>query len=107
MSDITTELLNLEELCRATRLSSEVIVEIVEQGIIEPLGSAPGSWQFDAQMVTITRKALRLHRDFDVDWPGIALALSLIDELEELRNRNKTLEQRLNRFLAASNSDRV
>lgn len=107
MTDITTELLNLEELCRATQLSSEVVIEIVELGIIEPFGKAPRSWQFNAHMVAITRRALRLHHDFETDWPGIALALSLIDELEELRNRNKALEQRLNRFLTVPDSDQV
>ena len=49
-------------------------------------------------MVVITRKALRLHRDLEIDWSGIAFALSLIDEIEQLREQNDCLSQRLSRF---------
>ncbi len=39
------------------------------------------------------------HRDFDIDWSGIPLYLDMINELEKLRSENRTLRQRLGRFL--------
>ena len=98
MNNTPIEQLNLEELCQATLITTEIVIEIVEHGIIEPDGNTPENWRFNAYMVTTARKALRLHNDLDVDWPGVALALSLIDELEQLRGQNKALKQRLSRF---------
>ena len=89
---------SLEDLCHATELSADIIIEIVEQGIVEPVGESPENWTFNTQMITVTKKAFRLHKDLDIDWSGIALAISLIDELELLRAENQRLQQRLNRF---------
>jgi chaperone modulatory protein CbpM len=46
-------------------------------------------------MLTVTKKACRLHNDLDIDWAGIALAISLLDELEQLRQENRELHRRL------------
>lgn len=98
MANIVTEYCGLEELCLATELSTDTIVEIVEQGIIAPTGHKPEDWVFTTHMIVTTKRAFRLHTDLDIDWAGIALALSLIDELEELRHENRRLLQQLSRF---------
>jgi len=94
-----TILFSLHELCCATQLSTQSVIEIVEQGIIEPRGDSPESWFFDTQMVVVTKRAQRLHADLEIDWSGIALALHLIEEVEQLRQENKRLQHRLERFL--------
>lgn len=91
--------IDLEELCEVTELPSNIVIEIVEQGIVEPAGDSPQDWVFNTQMISVTKKAVRLHRDLDIDWPGIALAISLIDEIEMLREENRDLLQRLRRFV--------
>ena len=92
MNNDLTEQLDLQELCQATSISAEIVIEIVEHGIIEPVGHSPEEWFFSPQMITTTRKAVRLHRDLEINWTGIALAVSLLDELEQLRDKNKALE---------------
>jgi len=62
-----------------------------------PSGDDPSNWYFTATMVCTARKAVRLHTDLDIDWAGIALALSLIEELQELREINQALERRIHR----------
>ncbi len=99
MADNNIEL-SLAELCRVTDLPSATVIEIVEQGIVEPIGSNPESWSFTIQMIIVTKKALRLHRDLGIDWSGIALALGLMDELEQLREENQRLQRRLSKFIA-------
>ena len=89
---------NFEELCHVTELSSNVIIEVVEHGIVEPEGNDPENWVFNAQMVIVTKKACRLHRDLGLDWPGTALAIALLDEVEQLRAENQRLHSRLERF---------
>lgn len=90
--------LNLEEFCQSAELPVEYLFEIVEQGIIEPRGAAPESWRFDTRALLIARRAARLRRDLDLEWPGIALALELLEELEQLRRENRQLRRRLGRF---------
>jgi len=98
MVDVNRVQLSLGELSQATELSSQVIIQIVEEGIVDAVGESPENWSFTIQAVPLAKRAYRLHKDLDVDWSGIALALSLIDELEELREENRRLQRRLNRF---------
>jgi chaperone modulatory protein CbpM len=39
-----------------------------------------------------------LQSDLQIDWAGVALALQLIDELEQLRAENSHLRRRLSRL---------
>lgn len=90
--------LSLEEFCQSAELPVEYLLEIVEHGIIEPRGPDPQSWRFDTRALLIARRATRLRRDLELEWPGIALALELLDELDQLRRENRRLRQRLGRF---------
>ena len=99
MTDILLIELNLEELCHTLGTPADIIVEIIEQGIIEPQGSAPESWVFDDRMLYRSQKALRLHQDLEIEWSGIALALNLLEEVEFLREDNKRLQRCLDRLL--------
>ena len=97
--DHNAQYLSLEEICFATQNPSQTIIEIVNQGIVEPEGSGPETWVFNTQMISVTKRACRLHRDLEIDWSGIALAISLIEELDQLRDENQRLRKRLERFL--------
>ncbi len=83
--------LTLVELCRICRLPSERLLELVEQGIVEPLGRDPEHWRFRGASVRRVRCALRLERDLGVNFAGAALALELLEELESLRARLERL----------------
>lgn len=80
--------LSLAELCRACRVPAEQIVELVSEGVIEPLGQGPRHWRFHAISVRRVQCALRLERDLGVNLAGAALALELLEELERLRRRH-------------------
>ena len=98
MSDTQSENLSLNEVCEITVISKDTIIKIVEHGIVEPQGREPESWKFDMPMLVTTRKAVRLYRDLEIDWSGIAFAIGLLDELEGLREENKYLLMRLSRY---------
>jgi chaperone modulatory protein CbpM len=97
--DLNAQYLSLEELCYATQNPFQTIIEIINHGIVEPEGTGPETWVFNTQIIRVAKKACRLHRDLGVDWSGIALAISLLDELDQLRNENQRLRKRLERFL--------
>ena len=89
--------LTLTELTQSVRLSTDTVITIVDCGIVEPRGEQPQQWLFEPQMVQMIQRACRLQRDLELDWPAVALALELIEDLERLREEN----QRLRRQLAA------
>ena len=86
--------LTLAEICRMCRLPAERIIELIDEGVVEPLGRDPARWRFHAISVRRVHRAERLRHDLGVNTPGIALALELLEELEELRRRIHDLEGR-------------
>ena len=79
--------LSLGELCRASRLSAEHIIELAEEGVVEPIGRSPERWQFRGVSLRRIRCARRLKEDLGVNTAGVALVLDLLEELDELRTR--------------------
>lgn len=90
---------DVEEFCETAKLSRETLVEIVELGILEPSEAQPEHWSFGVDALTVARRALSLKRDFELDWPGTALALRLFDQVEQLKRENRLLRQQLQRFV--------
>ena len=80
-------LLSLEELSRTCSTQATVIVELVQEGIITAQGPAPEYWRFAGTELRRAFAALRLQRDLGVNWAGAALALQLLEELQDLRSR--------------------
>jgi chaperone modulatory protein CbpM len=77
--------MTLAELCRACNAERELVVQLVEHGVIEPQGSAPQVWVFTGASLQRTRVALRLLRDLELNLPGAALAVDLLDEIARLQ----------------------
>ena len=79
--------LSLLDVCRACAVRAELIVELVDEGVIVPLGREPHRWRFSGTHLRRATVALRLQRDLGVNLAGAALALELLDELDTLRAR--------------------
>lgn len=84
--------LSLADLCQACQLPAEYILELVEHGVIEPIGREPARWRFQAVSVRRVRCVQRLERDLGVNVAGAALAIDLLEELDRLRARLRRLE---------------
>lgn len=79
--------LTLDELCRACAAQADLLLELVEEGVIVPSGRAPEAWRFSGVHLRRARVAIRLQRDLGVNLAGAALALQLLDELDTLRGQ--------------------
>jgi chaperone modulatory protein CbpM len=79
--------LGLGELCRVCGVNAEEVMDMVAEGILDPRGHEPRAWRFSGIAVVRVYKTLRLQQDLRVNLPGAALALELLDELENLRCR--------------------
>lgn len=84
--------LSLAELARACQVPAEIIVDLVEIGVLEPRARVGHHWQFHYTCIHRLQRALRLERDLGVNRAGAALAMDLLDELSELRARVRRLE---------------
>lgn len=91
--------LSLTEVCLAVELPEHAVVELVEHDIVNPVGNDPSEWRFDATMVTIAKRAVRLYRDLELDWAAVAIIEELIEQREQLQSENAELRRRLQRFL--------
>jgi chaperone modulatory protein CbpM len=76
---------SLAELCSVCSVEEELVIEIVAEGIVEPIGPSRAQWRFSGVALTRVQRVLRLQQDFGVNLPGAALALDLLEELERLR----------------------
>lgn len=85
--------LSLREISRACSVHAEWIIELVDEGIIEPHGSDVVHWRFRGPHLRRAQTTLRLQHDLGVNLAGAALVLELMDEIESLRNRVKILDR--------------
>lgn len=79
--------LSLRQLCNTCAVRAEYIIELVEEGFIEPCGVEKSHWCFSAVTIKRVQKAKRLQRDLGINLAGVALVIDLIDEIEHLRAR--------------------
>ncbi len=79
----------LAELCAACSVSEEAVLEIVAEGIVEPLGDERSQWRFSGVAVARVHRVICLQQDFGVNLAGAALALDLLEELERLRRTRR------------------
>ena len=63
----------LTDVCHRLQVSESLCVELVEYGIVSPVGPRPAEWTFDLEMLSSMQRAMRLHRDLELDWSGVAL----------------------------------
>lgn len=90
--DERTEL-SVGEICRACSGSTSWVIELVEEGVLEPVGDEQTSWRFSAVSLHKAQVARRLQQDLDINTAGIALALDLMEEMEVLRARLSRFEK--------------
>lgn len=54
---------------------------------------------FDDHAAIVVQRAVRLRHELALDWHGIAVALTLMDDIAHLKQENRLLRQRLSRFV--------
>lgn len=84
--------MSLSDLCRVCTVTTERVVQLVDEGLVEPVGREPGDWRFTGYSVRRVLVAERLSRDLRLNAAGAALVLDLLDEVKQLRQRLSRLE---------------
>ena len=77
----------LGELSRACGKPAEWLLELVDEGVIEPIGEDQATWRFRGTCLRRVLIVQRLESDLGVNLAGAALALELLEEVEMLRKK--------------------
>jgi chaperone modulatory protein CbpM len=85
--------LTLGELCRTCAIHADAIISMVEEGLLEPQGNRPETWSFPGTAVRRVEVTLRLQKDLQINLAGAALVLDLLEEMQQLRAKIRTLER--------------
>lgn len=85
--------LSLRELATACGVSAEVLIEMVDEGMLVPHGGGdPLGWRFPPSALKRARTALHLQEDLGVNLAGAALVVELLDEIRRLRSELDRLQ---------------
>ncbi|HVV68864.1 MAG TPA: chaperone modulator CbpM [Gammaproteobacteria bacterium] len=76
--------LTLDEFCQATHVTREIIIEMVDYQLIHPQGKKPEEWRFDSMSLKRGRLAASFYHELEINMPGVALALELMDKIQYL-----------------------
>ncbi len=79
--------ITLRQLCRLCSVRAEYILDMIDEGFIEPAGKQNAHWCFHTSSIRRVRKAHRLQQDLGLNLAGAALAVDLMEEIERLRTR--------------------
>lgn len=82
--------MTIVELSHASRTPEELIMSWVSEGVLSPSGSTPQDWRFSGDSLRRAKTAAHLTHDLELNVPGVALVLELLDEITQLRTRMQT-----------------
>lgn len=88
-----TNALTLEEFCYATKADKEVVIKMINYQLIHPQGATPSEWRFDSVSLRRGRIASSFYHDLEVNMQGVALALDLLDQIEELKHQLRVFKK--------------
>lgn len=89
--------LTLRDVCERCAVSAEHIITLVDYGVVEPQGRSYAEWRFSARSYLQLRRALRLQRDLSINAAGVALAMELLEQLQQAREEVSYLRRRMQR----------
>jgi len=75
---------SIEHLAELSGLSLDELSDLVESGVIEPVDESAKPASFYLRHVVTAKIARRLRDDFELDRHGVAIALTLLDRIENL-----------------------
>jgi chaperone modulatory protein CbpM len=84
--------ISLHELCHACSTSTEWVIELVDEGVLEPIGQEPSHWRFSGPSLSRAQAAMRMQQDLQINLAGVALALDLMQEIELMREQLQGLD---------------
>jgi chaperone modulatory protein CbpM len=86
---------SLTELLEFSGLRETELLDLVQTGAIPAREAPGGGLAFSARVVTVARTACRLRDDFELDTPGLGVALRLLERVRDLEGEIARLRAQL------------
>lgn len=77
---------NISYILSLKRSNPELIIALVNEGMLDPIGESKSKWRFSFSTVENVLKVVRFHKDLNLNLAGAAIALELLDRIEELES---------------------
>ena len=74
----------IDDLTRFCSVRREKIVELVSEGIIEPVDRGVSDWRFPSRSLSRAGRAVRLESDLEINLHAVAVILDLLDQIDRL-----------------------
>ncbi|WP_447962610.1 chaperone modulator CbpM [Nitrospira sp. Ecomares 2.1] len=93
LEQVTAEIITFgrirrEEVCTRLGIGEDMLEVCLQWEIIQPPDPDPeGMVLFPEDAIDRLSRGLRLHRDLGINWPGVSVALELLDRIEELEQQ--------------------
>ena len=84
--DETTEI-TIVELRRVCSIEATLVEELIDEGILEPIGGFREERRFPYSSIRRTHTVIHLQRDLGLNLAGAALALELLDRIDVLKTQ--------------------
>ncbi len=81
----STILYTVNAICSYHDINEEMLSDMVSWGIATPYGTAPNRWLFSQNDYERIGCATRFNKDLDINIPGAAMVLELLEELDKVR----------------------
>ena len=90
-----TTTFSFKEVCQHYHIPKELLIDLIEYGLFNNQTTEIEKITFDQNALRKMEKAFRLHRDLDINLSGVALALELLDEMNNMRNELRMLRKHI------------
>ncbi len=92
---VTQAMLRREEVCARLGIGDDVLEVCLRWEIIQlPEPDPQGTLLFPLEAFDRLQRGLRLHHDLGMNWPGVSVALELLERIEELEQQVHYLSNR-------------
>lgn len=79
-----TTTVSFEEVCNRYHISRDLLIEMMEEGLFPT--KSKEELALDQHALRRIESAFRLHKDLDINLPGVALALDLLDKIDTMEH---------------------
>ena len=83
---------DLSQLAREAGMHPDLVHRLYELGLIEAERRTVGEPLFAPSTIVRLRRMARLHRDLRMTWSGLGLVADLLERIDSLQSRIRTME---------------
>lgn len=81
-----TTTVSFVEVCHQYNIPENLLIEMVEYGLFPDQPTDKAKIALDQKALRRLESAFRLHRDLEINLPGVALALELLEKIEAMQH---------------------